>query len=65
MPEHIVIIEVKKELATWLVGFLSALLAPLKLENLNTDTMNARAIMDATQKGLTDAEQEDTDKATV
>lgn len=45
-------ITLTREEANWLHGFFKTLIEPLKLENLNKDTMNARAVMTAVQEGF-------------
>jgi hypothetical protein len=52
--ENTVTITLDIDTAQWLVGFFGALLAPLEIKDLSRDTLNARAVMDATQKGLHD-----------
>lgn len=49
-----------KDVALWLKGFFAALLAPMKIDDLTRDAINARQTLKAVQKGCQDVADTDT-----
>ncbi len=54
-----VVITLDKDVAAWLKGFFSALLAPMKIDDLTKDAINARQTLKAVQEGCKNVEDTD------
>jgi hypothetical protein len=59
-----IIVILDKDTGEWLQGFFTILLAPLKMDDLSSDCINARQTLRAVQEGLKDETGTDTDPAT-
>lgn len=50
--ENTVVVILDKDVALWLQGFFTLLLAPMKMDDLSSDSINARQTLRAVQEGL-------------